>query len=377
MQYINILVVDDEPGIRSGIRRILEKFTVDYPFMDDTISFVLYDASTGEEAIEYVKHNPTDIVLLDNKLPGIQGIEVLEFINQQYPEILVLMITSHASLDTAIKATQNGAYDFVPKPFTPQELKSSVETCTKQLFLRKMTRQLYREGKQIRFQFLSMLSHELKTPINTLEGYLNMMKERQMGGSIEDYGVVIDRSLERIRGMRNLIMDLLDLTQIETGKTKREVKMVNIPDILQSSIESMKPYAIQRDVKCTYSGPEKLNIQADSEDIEIIFNNLISNAIKYNSTNGQVLCELKDSDTHIEVSVKDTGMGIRAEDLPKIFNEFFRIKNQETKNISGTGLGLSIVKRLVEEYHGSIEADSNIGEGTTFRVHIPKAFTQE
>ncbi|MDK2909945.1 MAG: two-component system, sensor histidine kinase and response regulator, partial [Bacteroidales bacterium] len=210
MARLKILVVDDEPFIRSGIQRILQNFRVDYPFMEEPFEFDILEAATGEEGIEIINNQKPDIVLLDNKLPGIQGVEVLSFIKSQKLDMVVVMITSYASLDLAVRATSDGAHDFIPKPFTPQELKSAIESITKQVFLRRMTREMQVTGKQIRFQFLSVLSHELKAPLNAIEGYLRMMQEKQLGDKIDDYQQVIDRSLQRIKGMRSLILDLLD-----------------------------------------------------------------------------------------------------------------------------------------------------------------------
>ena len=177
MSTLKILVVDDEPGIRSGVTRILRNFRVDYPFMEEAFDFEVFEASTGEAGIEMIEQNisPTSC-LLDNKLPGIQGIEVLEYIKKKQYNIIVVMITSYASLELAVKATSDGAYDFIPKPFTPQELKSSIENITKKVFLKKMTNRLQESGKQIRFQFLSVLSHELKSPLNAIDGYLKMIR---------------------------------------------------------------------------------------------------------------------------------------------------------------------------------------------------------
>ncbi len=139
MDYLKILVVDDEDGIRSGVKRVLANFVVSYPFMDEDIGFEVFEAVTGEEAIEKLENQKIDLVLLDNKLPGISGLEVLEHIKNKFPDVRVMMITSFASLEVAVKATKNGAYDFVPKPFTPQELKASIETISKKMFLKKMT----------------------------------------------------------------------------------------------------------------------------------------------------------------------------------------------------------------------------------------------
>ncbi|MCK9168150.1 MAG: response regulator, partial [Bacteroidales bacterium] len=147
MAVLKILVVDDEPGIRSGVARIMRNFSVDYPFMDEHIDFLILEAETGEKGIEIIEAEMPDIILLDNKLPGIQGIEVLEYVKKRNYNIIVVMITSYASLDLAVKATRDGAHDFIPKPFTPQELRSSVENITKRIFLKRMTRQMGDEGK--------------------------------------------------------------------------------------------------------------------------------------------------------------------------------------------------------------------------------------
>jgi len=374
MANLNLLIVDDEPGIRSGIRRILSNFSVDFPFLEEEFVFCIEEAGSGEDAINIIDNNPIDIVLLDNKLPGMDGIEVLEYINKKQIDCSVMMITSYASLDLAIKATNNGAYNFVPKPFTPQELKTSIEGITKNLYLRRMTKQLNTVGKQIRFQFLSVLSHELKSPINAIEGYLHIMEERQVGNNLDDYEMMIQRSLERIRGMRSLIMDMLDLTRLESGKKARDVKKLDLVELMRISKDTMSPMAIQKNIKILINAiPTEINFMGDQQEIEIIFNNLVSNAVKYNKENGEVVCTLEEGDSSVKIAVSDTGIGMSEEDIPKLFQDFVRIKNEKTKAISGTGLGLSIMKKIVEEvYHGTVQVESVVDQGTTFTVVIPK-----
>lgn len=371
MELVDVLVVDDEPGIRSGVSRILRNFTVTYPFFEDDIGFNVVEAASGEEAISIIESNPPAIVLLDNKLPGIQGIEVLEYINANQPNILVMMITSYASLELAVKATNIGAYDFVPKPFTPQELKASMENIAKHFFLRRMTRKLHKEGKQVRFQFLTVLSHELKSPLNAIEGYLRMMQERQMDDKIDNYSDVIDRSLSRINAMRNLIMDLLDLTHIESGKRKRDLREIDLALVAKSALDTMTPMAVQRDIKIELISDEPQPIFADSDDMEILLNNLISNAVKYNVNGGWVKCTVGHTDNHIFCKVADSGIGIQAEDINKLFHEFSRIKNPQSKNVSGSGLGLSIVKKVLELYGAEIQVESVPGEGSVFTLMFP------
>ncbi|MEA2107509.1 MAG: response regulator [Bacteroidota bacterium] len=371
MDKLNVLVVDDEPGIRSGVSRILNNFSVSYPFMDSNYGFNVVETSTGEDAIEIIKEQTIDIVLLDNKLPGIQGTDVLEHINKNQPEILVMMITSYASLELAVKATNQGAYDFIPKPFTPQELKSALENVSKHIFLRGMTRKLNKEGKEIRYQFLSVLSHELKAPLNAIEGYLKIMQEKQAGEMIEDYEQMIDRSLHRIKGMRNLIMDLLDLTKIKLEKKTDKFQQIKVSEIAQNAIESINPYAIQKDIQIFLHDNQDVEINIDPGDLEIIFNNLISNAVKYNKQNGRVDVFIKKQYNLLIIKVKDTGIGLSESEIKNLFEEFFRVKNEQTKHITGSGLGLPIVRKVLDIYNGDIQVESKIEVGSTFTVNLP------
>ncbi len=372
MKNLNVLVVDDEPGICSGVKRILKNFTVSYPFMDEDRGFQVYESFTGEEALDFIKQSPPDIVLLDNKLPGIQGTEVLDYINKNNRDIIVMIITSYASLELAVKATDQGAYDFIPKPFTPQELKSAMENVTKNIFLRSMTKRLNKEGKEVRFQFLSVLSHELKSPLNAVEGYLRMMQERQAGEQLSDYQQVVERSLQRIKGMRTLIMDLLDLTKIQSDEKDKQYEQVNLADIARSAIESVNPYAIQKELDIRFHEPDQpVSLYSDPNDMEIVMNNLVSNAVKYNYEGGRVDIHLEGTREGARIRVSDTGIGMNQEETARLFKEFVRIKNEKTKNITGSGLGLSIVKQVIDLYGGDIQVKSEPEKGSTFTVFLP------
>jgi signal transduction histidine kinase len=364
-------VVDDEPGIRTGTERALRNFSVGYPFMEEEYTYEIIEAETGEKAIEIIKSTPIDIVLLDNKLPGMDGIEVLEYITNKQYDISVMMITSYASLDLAVKATNMGAFSFVPKPFTPQELRASIENITKNLFLKRMTRQMRQEGKQNQFQFLSVLSHELKSPINAVEGYIKIMLEKQAGDSIDDYKVMLERSIERLKGMRTLILDLIDLTRIESGKKARDIRNIDLYEIAKSVVDTVEPLAIQKNVKVHLDVDENTFIKADSHEMEIILNNFVSNAVKYNKDGGEVFIAITKSSDGYTLTIEDTGIGISEEDQELLFQDFVRIKNTQTKNITGSGLGLSIAKKMIELYHGTIEVKSTPDVGSIFTVRLP------
>lgn len=371
MGKLKLLIVDDEPGIRSGIIRILKNYRVDYPFLNEEFRFEILEAETAEIGLELIKSEEPDIVLLDNKLPGMSGIELLEQIRNEAIDVYVMMITSFASLNLAIRATKNGAYNFIPKPFTPIELRTAISEITKHLFLKRVTSQMQDSGKEVRFQFLSILSHELKSPLNAIEGYLHLMDDKQLGTDLNDYSEMIDRSLIRIKGMRTLIMDLLDLTKLNSENKPQNIVSLNLKDIAQTSIDTMEPMAIQNNISIHLDSDLETNIKADAEEMEIVFNNLISNAVKYNKKSGSVLVHLSQTGDHFVISVKDTGIGMEKEDIKKLFHDFTRIRNEQTKGITGTGLGLSILKKMIDQYNGRIKVNSKVGEGTEFIVEIP------
>jgi signal transduction histidine kinase len=371
MAQLKILVVDDEPGIRSGVHRILGNFHVTYPFMDEDYTFNILEAATGEEGIEIIDREMPDILLLDNKLPGIQGVEVLEYVRKKNYDIVVAMITSYASIDVAVRAHNDGAIDFIPKPFTPQELKASIEQITKQQYLRRITHKLKVEGRKVRFQFLSVLSHELKAPLNAIGGYLKMMQERQMGDSLDEYSSAIERSLQRIDSMRHLIMDLLDFTKVSFERHVEKMQNVNLKELVSMAVVTVSPYAIHKDIQFVTEVKGCETIWADPNDFEIIMNNLVSNAVKYNKPGGTVTVTVECNDNEFTLSVADTGIGMNSDEREMLFEEFSRIKNDKTRNISGSGLGLSIVKKVVELYHGVINVESAPDKGSVFTVIIP------
>ncbi len=377
MDTLKLLIVDDESGIRSGVIRSLQNHVVSYPFMDEDFNFELLEAATGEEAIKILENTMPDIMLLDNKLPGIQGTDVLEYIKNKQYEIVVAMITSYASLDIAVKATGDGAFDFISKPFTPAELKASIDNIVKQLYLRRITRKLKEEGKKTRYQFLTVLSHEMKSPLIALEGYLKMMKDRQAGDDMASYDIMIDRSLNRISGMRYLIMNLLDFSKSRLEKRSENLRPVNLNQLAKDAVVTVQPLAIQKSIEIFIHSNKEVNLTIDPEDFDLIFNNLLSNAVKYNKDGGCVDISIQEEKKNIVIEVEDTGIGMTKEETSELFQEFVRIKNKKTKNISGSGLGLSIVKKVVGNYHGTIRVESVPDQGTSFIVEIPKILKTE
>lgn len=370
MEIIKILIVDDEPGMRMGMSRSLANFKLKLPDIEEEISFSLDTAETGMEALEKIKANKPDILLLDYKLPDITGLEILEQIETDDEEFLTIMVTAYASLDTAVSAIKSGAFDFLAKPFTPAEIRNTVAKTAKTLITARHAKRLSEERKQVRFQFISVLGHELKAPLSAVEGYLNMIKSRAAGEELASYDKMIERSLIRTEQMKKLIQDLLEMTKIESGQRVRELKRFDLYEAVVMSIETMTPDAEAKGISINLNCPNPLTIFADRSEMDIILNNLISNAVKYNKENGRIDINISKEDNKISITVKDTGIGISNEEQQKLFKDFVRIKNRKTKDILGSGLGLSTVKKIAMLYGGDAVVESEPEIGSAFIITL-------
>ncbi len=376
MEILQILIVDDEYGMRRGAERALRDITMNLPDINGEVRFNIRTAASGGELEEKMKEGPTDILVLDHKLPDTTGLDILDRLNKESRDILTIMITAYASLDTAVTATRRGAYDFLAKPFTPEELRGAVRKAAKHLILQRQARRLAEEKRQVRFQFISVLAHEMKSPISAIEGYLQMIRERAVGNKLEDYDHMVDRCLLRIEGMRKLISDLLDLTSIESGQRQRTIASVDLAEVARQSVENVKPEAERRGISIKLEMPASLRMEADRTEMEMVFNNLISNAVKYNRDNGSVLIEVGMTGDEVRIQVQDTGIGMTPEETRRLFSDFSRIKNEKTRHILGSGLGLSTLKKIVMLYNGDITVKSTPDVGSTFTATLhnnPKA----
>lgn len=381
METLNVLVVDDEPGMRSGIERVLRNVTFDLPDIDKTVSVNLTQAADGEQALKQIESEKPDLLLLDHHLPGISGMEILEQVIPEQSDMLAVMITAYASLETAVSATKRGAYDFLAKPFTPQELKATVRKAARHLILQREARRLAEEKRQMRFQFISVLAHELKAPLGAIDGYLHLMQDRVAGEELGAYDKMIGRCAARLDGMQKLIYDLLDLTRIESGQKNRQIESVDFREIAEQSIESFTPDAARRDIDVELHIESPVQMTVDRGELEIVLNNLVSNAVKYNRDGGRVDVTCRAADDVVTITVSDTGIGMAPEDVEKLFAEFTRIKNSKTQDILGSGLGLSILKKLAQLNGGDVSVASQVDKGTTFTVtmnqHQPLDETEE
>jgi two-component system phosphate regulon sensor histidine kinase PhoR len=482
-----ILVVDDEAGIRRGCNRVLQ-----------SQGHQVLLAENGEQGLEILREQPdVDLVLVDLRMPGISGFEVLQQGKDIVPETVFAMITAYATIEAAVEATKRGAYDFIAKPFTPDDLLRlvnralervrlirernrldaerrqrmlelaaektqfrtvidcmadgvivcnaeqmlvlynpaalkilspvqsvqtpiAVDKVLKSRDLVKLISQVSTEQKrfsnevrldagpgetwvlanvapvvdstssqflgtvtvlrditevkrieQVKAQFMNMVAHELRAPLAAVDGYLSVLGEKYLQGR-EKQHEIINRSRQRISALVNLVDDLLNVARMEGGTVQREITPQQIDTVLKDVVDLMQPLANQNLIHLETQVPDRLPpIYADREELIRMFNNLVSNAIKYNKRDGSVLITAQQEGPYVKISVIDTGIGISRQGLNSLFSEFFREKTDETRLITGTGLGLSIVKRILDFYHGRIDVESEPDKGSTFTVWLP------
>ena len=229
-----------------------------------------------------------------------------------------------------------------------------------------------RELDRMKTDFVSSVSHELRTPLTSIKAYTEtILRDKDMPE--ETKLNFLDIISEETNRLASLIEDLLEVSRIEAGTAKIEQNAVDVAAIIEKVLTALEPLAGKKNIKLEPRISNELpKLSADESKIESVIINLINNAIKFTPENGRVSISVEATDGQMSIRISDTGMGIPAEALPKIFNRFYRVY-RPGKEIQGTGLGLSIVNKIVSMHNGRIEVESEIDQGTTFTVFIPLA----
>ncbi|MFZ2447894.1 MAG: ATP-binding protein [Syntrophobacteraceae bacterium] len=229
-----------------------------------------------------------------------------------------------------------------------------------------------KELNEIKSSFVQTVSHELRSPLASIKQLLSVLLEGLAGELLEKQKDLLDRSRLKIESMLDLINDLLDVAKIESGHGFEQQAPLRLGEILERTIALMTPRAESANVAIRLALPADLPlIQADPRNMEELFTNLISNALNYSPDGGEVVVSAVSQGDYLDVLVSDTGVGIDPEELPKIFDKFYRVKHPRTRQVRGTGLGLAIVRGIVESHRGFIKVESQPGIGTTFHVLLP------
>lgn len=232
------------------------------------------------------------------------------------------------------------------------------------------------ELDKARMQFIWQVTHELRAPVAAIQSYLRLILEGYI--PLERQYEIIQKIERQALKQLDLISDLLQLARLDEAKIlEKKAVSVDVKEVLETVLDMMTARVAEKNIRLEVQLDSELSpVMADPEHIKQLWTNLISNAVKYTDQGGNVLISLFQEDEHIVGIVEDTGIGISEEDLPSIFDDFFRADNARSMEREGTGLGLSIVKRIVENYNGDILVDSELGEGTKFIFKLPRKPSQ-
>ena len=478
-EYIpKILVVDDEKRIRDGCHAVLSGE-----------GFQVFVAEEGNTGLSMINNQHFDVVLLDLMMPGISGIEVLNQVNAAHPDTAIIVITGYATIEHSIEAMKNGAFDFIPKPFSPDQLrvvvakaieytrtlqdiateKSRIRTLINHMNdgvmatdinkriilanpaflkmvshegeqlkgrsceefsqcepLQKMIEEVlnlpeteysvpsqefippagssgeelclsahcipFRDREnhtlgtitllhditalkkmdQLKSEFVSLVAHEIRSPINSILMQHKVIMDGLAGDLTPKQKEILGRTSEKLLGLVEMASELLDLSKIESGLFTQEKERINLAELLSDQVAFHQAAAGKKNIALTLEpASPTLSVLANRRNMEEVFSNLIVNAIKYSPEGARVTVSAGIEGDSVLVKVRDTGFGIPQPDLAKIFQRFYRVKNERTRMIIGTGLGLPIVKSIVEAHNGRIKVESELEKGSTFSVYLP------
>jgi len=356
-----ILIIDDEEVVLDSCTRILKSG-----------AYKIATATNGLLGLDLVKEFQPDLIYVDLKMPGISGIEVIEKIRDSDPTIVVIVITGFATVSSAVEAMKNGAYDFLPKPFTPDEFRLITQRGLDKRRLILETIQLRREKEMLREQFAAIVSHELKAPLGAVQQNLYVLVNELSNQLTEDQRARFGRMQTNISDLINLILTWLRVLSVDVMKIRENFKPTAISTIMSKATESVLPQATRKDVEIMPSVKEPLPLVNGDEGtlVETVVN-ILSNAIKYSRPGSQIILKAEEIENNIVISVADTGIGISKEELPFIFNDFYTGKDGQ-KIEKSSGLGLAISRRIIEAHNGSVSVKSELGKGATFIIRLPE-----
>jgi two-component system, OmpR family, phosphate regulon sensor histidine kinase PhoR len=470
-----ILVVDDEKVIREGCREVL---TLE--------GFEVVLVESGDQGLKMIEKVHFDVILLDLMMPGLSGFDVLSHVKALHPDTSIIVITGYATVEHSIEAMKNGAFDFIPKPFSPDQLRVMVSKAidhtsalkdianeksrirvlinliangvmvtdvekklvlanpafmkimgfkgddiigrpftelvqqeqlqqmvehaflisesevTEELKIKKNgedTTATYvvrcrpfrdrsarnlgtitvlsditylKDINQRQSDFVSMVAHEIRSPLNSVMAQIKVVQDGLAGDVTQKQGEILGRASEKINGLVSLSSELLNMASREAGLIALERTECDMTEIIKDQVDFHQAKAQAKGIQLKLEPlPDLPPVLANKQNMEEVLSNLITNAINYTPGKGKISVSALPGKHYLCISISDTGFGIAKEDMNRIFDRFFRIKNEKTRYVIGTGLGLSIVKSIVEAHDGMIQVESKPDHGSTFVVYIP------
>lgn len=363
-----VLIVDDVPAnvrLLSGILRV-EGFDV-------------VTAGSGEEALEVIKVNPVDVVLLDVMMPEMDGFEVCRHLKSDPATayIPVVMVTALQESVDRVHAIEAGADDFLTKPVDEIEVVARARSLVRAKRDRENVEVAYRElrrAEDLRDSLTAMLVHDLRTPLTTLLVPLEMMQSGDVGPLNDLQSEMVAVSSRGARQLLSLVNELLDISKLESGTMQLHLEETEALLVVNNAVDQVASLAASKNTRLDLDVPLHLPaMQADDDLLLRVMVNLLGNAIKFTASNSlvRVAGAVSSDGESVVFSVHDNGEGIHPDDRERIFSKFGQVQTRQNERRTSTGLGLTFCKLAVEAHGGRIWVESELGMGSTFFVSIP------
>jgi signal transduction histidine kinase len=378
-----LLIVDDDRILVDALRELLLRR---FP------AAAIETCTSAEQSTVLIAREDYDVIISDVRMPGTDGLQLLERAHELRPETPIVLITGLGDYDLAVKALRGGAFDFITKPVDTDYLAASV---ARALRVREVARELetqkqalaehaaalahivddqtreLREASRIKDEFLATLSHELRTPLTAMLGWARLLLRSELDDKTRTQALeAIERNAAH---QARLVDDLLDVSRIMAGKLRLTPRTVQLGRVVAGALDMItqsirgRNLAFERELDTNDAG-----IHGDADRLQQVVSNLLSNAVKFTPDGGRILTRVKRDGDQVVLTVTDTGEGIGPDFLPKVFERFRQADASLARSRGGLGVGLAIVKHIVELHGGAVSvASEGKDRGTTFSVRLP------
>jgi signal transduction histidine kinase len=386
-----VLVVEDDVGLARLQQRWLER-----------AAYAVVSATAASEALKQVRGNNIDLLVLDERLPGgVSGLELYQQLKAAGHDVPAILVTGFQSDNLVLQALRAGVRDFVPKNdefldhllpaiarvlkqvSTERELAESrartkaaqerQEQLEREIAERKRAEEALKEADRRKDEFLAMLAHELRNPLAPIRNALHILRLAE--NNSERTRRTYDLMERQIEHLIRLVDDLLDVSRITRGKINMQKARVDLASVVARAVESSRPAILERGHTLEVALPkEPVAVTADPVRLAQVIWNLLNNAAKYTPEGGRIWLTAAAEEGEAVIRVRDTGVGIPTEMLPKVFDLFTQVDRAIDRSLGGLGIGLTLVRRLTELHGGTVEAFSGgAGQGSEFVVRLPQA----
>ncbi len=358
IQGRRVLVVDDEAIIRDLCAKVLK-------------SHRIVEASSGEEALEILARTPIDVVLTDVMMPRMTGLELLQRVKEREPDKPVVIMTGYADKDVILQALKADADDFISKPINLLQLRTTIDRVLEKKALREELLTLKRMDR-LKTEFLGLVSHKLKTPATAISLFIQNLAQGIGDPEEPAFQKTLQMILAESAYLENLIQELLFFSEVILREGPPRLTSVDPAAVCRQALKDIEGRAATRDIALELRLPEQSPpLQTDREQLAFILHALLDNAVKFTPKGGRVCLAAEFLGNSLRLEIRDTGIGMPPEELPRVFEKFYQIDPAGSGQVRGFGLGLFYARTFTKNLGGRLILESEPGVGTTAVVSLP------